>query len=89
MAAVENVDAEFLGNCISPMRAFAGDERVHTFVSSQFQVRTGAAGHDANFSQMPLPPGMMRGFAPVAWASRMASSAREMFICVLKPMVWP
>ena len=48
MAAVKNVDAEFFGNCISPMRAFTGDERVHAFIRRLFQIATGAAGDDAD-----------------------------------------
>ena len=32
MAAVKNVDAQFLRQRISPMRPFAGDKSVHAFL---------------------------------------------------------
>src|SRR5579859_4584691 len=48
MAAVENVDAELLRQRVSPVRAFAGDKRVHTFIGCEFQVATRAAGYYAN-----------------------------------------
>ena len=39
MAAVKNVQAKFLRQRISPVRAFAGDERVHAFARRLFQFR--------------------------------------------------
>ena len=37
MAAVKHVNAQFLGQRIIPVRAFAGDERVHAFVAASFK----------------------------------------------------
>ena len=51
MAAVKNIDAQFLRQRVSPMRPFAGDERVHAFLRRLFQIPARAAGHDPDRSQ--------------------------------------
>ena len=43
MAAVKHIDSEFLGERISPVRTFTGDESVHAFAA-------------ASFSWLPAPP---------------------------------
>src|ERR1051326_5505097 len=48
MAAVEEIDAEFFGHCVGPVGTFAGDEGVHAFVGSFFEVAACTAGDDAN-----------------------------------------
>ena len=48
MAAVKDIQAQFLRQRVSPMRPFAGDERVHAFLRGLFQLRARAAGHHAD-----------------------------------------
>ena len=49
MAAVKDVQAEFFRCRISPVRAFARDERVHAFFHGLLQIAARTAGHHADF----------------------------------------
>ena len=49
MAAVKNIQSQILRQRISPVRAFAGDERVHAFARGQFQIAARAAGDNPDF----------------------------------------
>ena len=46
--AVEDVDAEFLGHRIGPMRTFAGDESVYAFVGCFFEIASCSACDDTD-----------------------------------------
>src|ERR1051325_11141964 len=48
MAAVKDVDAEFLRQRVRPMRSFAGDERVNAFRLRLLHAVARAAGDDAD-----------------------------------------
>jgi hypothetical protein len=48
MAAVKNVEAKLLRQCVSPVRAFAGDKRVHSFANRLFQFRPRSASDHTN-----------------------------------------
>src|SRR5205807_1111627 len=48
MAAVEDVEAKILSHGIGPMRTLAGNEGIHAFLGSGFEVAARAAGDDAN-----------------------------------------
>ena len=48
VAAVEDVETEFFGEGEGPVRAFTGDEGVHTLASGSGQAGASAAGHDSN-----------------------------------------
>src|SRR6516165_5551801 len=43
MAAVKNIDAQFLGHGVGPVRAFAGDESVHALGRRLFQIAARSA----------------------------------------------
>jgi len=49
VAAVKNVDPQFLGQCGGPVRAFSGNKSVHALGSGFGQATAGAAGDDADF----------------------------------------
>src|ERR1039458_6371792 len=46
MAAVKNIQLQFYRQCVSPVRAFAGNEGVHAFARRQFQIAARATRHD-------------------------------------------
>jgi len=46
MAAVKNIQLQFHRQCVSPVRAFAGNEGVHAFARRQFQIAARATRHD-------------------------------------------
>jgi hypothetical protein len=50
VAAVENVDSKILGERKGPVRAFAGDESIHTFPRGDFHFGSGSAGDDSDFA---------------------------------------
>ena len=82
MAAVKDVQSQFFRHRKSPLRPFAGDERVHAFIGGNFQIAARAAGDDADALANLIPPGIIFGFAPVARSSRFASSAREIWFVI-------
>tara|TARA_Y100001954_G_scaffold88415_1_gene96842 strand:- start:45 stop:239 length:195 start_codon:yes stop_codon:yes gene_type:complete len=49
VAAVKNVDPQFLSQRGGPVRAFAGNKSVHALGSGLGQATAGAAGDDPNF----------------------------------------
>src|SRR5262245_12454367 len=53
MAAVKDVQPEFFGQPISPMRAFARDEGVHAFGDRQLQFTASAAGDHSDATTDP------------------------------------
>jgi hypothetical protein len=68
VAAVQDVQPEFFGRGVGPVRAFAGDEGVHAFLRRQFELGAGAACHHADatacgraagqqFDRVPQNPG--------------------------------
>src|ERR1043166_2893275 len=61
MAAVEQIQAEFLRHGISPMRPLARDERVHTFLGGSLQFASGAAGAEADALTDGASPGNDHG----------------------------
>ena len=48
VAGVKNIQAEFLGERIRPVRPFAGDERVHAFRRRELQIAARPAGDHAD-----------------------------------------
>src|SRR5438034_7478340 len=48
MAAVKNIQIEFFGQGIGPVRTFAGNESVHAFGSGLLQVTSCTACNDAD-----------------------------------------
>src|SRR5882724_910033 len=48
VAAIENIDAEFLGHGVGPMGSFAGDEGVNAFIGGFFKIPSCSAGDDAD-----------------------------------------
>jgi len=49
VAAVKNVDPQLLGQRGGPVRAFAGDKRIHPLSRGHRQAVAGAAGDNADF----------------------------------------
>ena len=54
VAAIKNVNAQFLGQSVGPVRPFAGDKCIHTFARRHLQLAAGAAGHDTNTTANPV-----------------------------------
>ncbi len=48
VATIEDVDAEFFGHGVGPMRSFASDESVDAFVGGFFEIAPCSAGDDAD-----------------------------------------
>ena len=46
VAAVKNIQPQFLRQSKCPVRTFAGDECVHAFIHRQFQIAARATRHD-------------------------------------------
>ena len=57
MAAVKNVQAQFLRHSKRPVRTFTGDERVHTLLSRALEFVARVAGHDADAFANIFPAG--------------------------------
>jgi len=49
MATVKDVQSQFFCQRKRPLRPLARDERVHAFISGNFQIAARAAGDNANF----------------------------------------
>jgi len=61
VAAVENVDPQFLGQRPGPVRAFAGDKRIHPFRRRARDASAGATGDDADLFANTRPTTQKRG----------------------------
>ena len=86
MAAVKDVEPKFFGEGVGPVWTFAGDEGVHAGGSSDLQISAGAPVTMPMRRHIFGPPGISLGFAPVARARRVASSSREIWAMVWRPM---
>ena len=48
MPTVEDIHTQIFSQCIRPMRPFAGNERIHAFRRSLFEIAPCATAHDAD-----------------------------------------
>ena len=77
MPAVENIQTQLLSHTISPMRPFAGDKGINALIGGLLQFVPRPPLTTPMRRQIGGPPGITRGFAPVARCRRLTRSARE------------
>src|SRR6478752_1835456 len=75
MTAVEDIKAKFFCECVSPVRTFTGDERVHPFSRGGFQIAARTTRHNAD------APTELRTTRDQLWfCARRAGQSRDKFI---------
>lgn len=88
MTAVENVEAEFFGHGVGPMRSFAGDESVDAFVGGFFEIASRTSGDYADPAARILAAGNEQGFcAGCALKAQRQLRARNLLFALKSQML--
>ena len=89
VAAVKNVDPQFLGQRGGPVRAFSGNEGNHASAAALARLPPAPPVTIPIFRQTLGPPLILTGGAPSTVFNRLPRMSRHSRVEVRRPMNWP